>query len=99
MVSSVTPMSDASFAPPPPPPPPPPFPPPQAATVETTVAAARKDTRRREDLDNSSPLVRPGLRCPGVWWGEGGGTRRLDRVVLTARSTRGPPLRAASPGR
>src|SRR4051794_21374373 len=94
MESAVTPVSEASFEPPPPPPPPESSPPPQAASVEATVAAASTVTRRREDLDNGSPLVRPGRRCPGVWWGGNGrsrglegsaGSRGLDRVALTAR--------------
>src|SRR4051812_20938460 len=72
MLSAVTPVSDASFAPPlllPPPL----FPPPQAARVEATVAAARMVTRRRVDLGNCSPLCGPGVtarRCGGKGrWG------------------------------
>src|SRR5215218_8977410 len=77
MEFSVMPMSEASFEPPP-------FPPssllpPQAARVEATVAAVRTVTSRREDLDNGSPLVRPGLRCPGVGKGASGRDRRIDR--------------------
>src|SRR4051794_4148684 len=91
------PTSEASLAVllPPSPPPPSLLLPPQAARVEATVAAARTVTRRREDLDNSSPLVRPGHRCPGV----GGGMRsrgwRDGPVVLTPGSNGQLP---ASPG-
>src|SRR3954470_22264600 len=86
------PVSEASFAllAPPPPPPPSSLLPPQAASVEATVAAARTVTSRRDDLDNGSPLVRPGRRCPGVWSGGGGWRRRLELVALTPSSRRGP---------
>src|SRR4051812_42429364 len=83
MLSAVTPVSEASFLPllllPPPPPPP------QAARVVATVAAATKVTRRRVDLDNGSPLCRPGLDWPGSL---DGGTTGRD-AVLTPRSLAG----------
>src|SRR3712207_5592844 len=95
MEFSVTPVSEASFSPPPPPPPPPPLspPPPHAARVEATVAAARTRTSRRDDLDNCSPLVRPGLRCPGVWMVIGSPT---GRPVVRVPS---PPARGAGRSR
>src|SRR3954452_24539249 len=86
-------VSEASFEPPPPPPELL-LPPPQAASVEATVAAAITVTRRREDLDNGSPLVRPGLRCPGVWWEGNDDRSRFDRVVLTPRRWSGRRPRA-----
>src|SRR3954464_15174059 len=86
------PVPGASLRPRPPPPPPPPLSllPPQAASVEATVAAARTVTSRRDDLDNGSPLVRPGRRCPGVWSGWGGWRRRFELVALTPSFRRGP---------
>src|SRR5919107_4380024 len=88
MLSSVMPMSEASFsALSPPPPPPPESPPPQAARVVATVAAATKLTRRREDLVNGSPLERTRAPVPGGsgwgggaeparWWAGSGDSRR-----------------------
>src|SRR4051812_46586619 len=98
MVSAVTPVSEAEFLPLELPPPPPLLPP-QAASVVATVAAARAVTRRREDLDNGSPLVRPGRGCPGVCGGRAGRSRRSDRVVLTPRRGRSGGRRRCRRGR
>src|SRR3978361_629721 len=97
MLSAVPPVSEASFLPlllPPPLP----LPPPPAASVVATVAAARAVTRRREDLDNCSPLVRPGRGCPGVCGGRAGRSRGRVRVVLTPRRERRGGRRRCPPG-